>query len=66
MEKYGIKITLPENDTMRAEHLLGEDWVAYRWFDSSDQRDKIFQDMQRQLAYYRAGDRVSQVLEKIN
>jgi len=51
---------------MRAEHLLGEDWVAYRWFDTSVQRDKIYQEMQRQLAYYRAGDRVSQVLEKIN
>ena len=66
MEKYAIKVTLPTGDPMRAPHLLGEDWVAYRWFDDREQRDKIYEEMQRKLVYYRHGDQISQVLEKIN
>ena len=26
MKKYGIRVTLPQGDTMNAAHLLGENW----------------------------------------
>ena len=65
MKKYGIKITLPEGDPMRAEHLLGPDWEGFRWYDNADERDDAFRDMNEQLLWYRRGDRPSQIVEKI-
>jgi hypothetical protein len=65
MKRYGIRITLPEGDPMRAPHLLGEGWEQFRWYDSADARDRSFEDMQRQLPNYRKGDVISQVLEKV-
>jgi hypothetical protein len=64
-KRYGIRITLPEGDAMGAPHLLGPDWVSYRWFETSEERDRVFDEMQSQLEYYRAGDLPSQVLSKV-
>ena len=39
MKNFGIRITLPEDDPMRAEHLLGPDWEGFRWYDTAEERD---------------------------
>ena len=65
MKRYGIRMTLPEDDTMRAAHLLGEDWESFRWYATAQERDAAFGDMLRNLPNYRRGDIVTQVLEKV-
>lgn len=65
MSEYGIRITLPPDDPMRARHLLGEDWEVYRWFSSREARDRAYEEMLRQPGYYRVGDRPSLVIERI-
>ena len=65
MIRYGIRITLPPGDPMSAAHLLGEDWESHRWFDTVEERDRIFERMQRQPGYYRLGDSPTQVLTKV-
>jgi hypothetical protein len=65
MKRFGIRITLPEGDTMSAAHLLGPGWESFRWFESAAQRDRAFAEMQRQLPIYRRHDRITQVLEKV-
>lgn len=66
MKRYGIRITLPPSDPMRAAHLLGEHWEGFRWFETQKARDDVFADMQRELGYYRQGDTPTQLLEKID
>lgn len=65
MKKYGIKINMPAGDTLSAEHLLGEDWQSFRWFETEQQRDRAHDDMEQQPPYYRLGDVPSVVLEKV-
>jgi len=65
MKRYGIRVTLPEGDTMRAPHLLGDAFESYRWFDSPEKRDAAYETMAKQLYNYRRGDVVTQVLEKV-
>lgn len=65
MKQYGIKVSLPEGDTMRAAHLLGESWEGFRWYATAAERDAAYQDMLRELPNYRRGDLVTQVLEKV-
>ncbi|MDH3316549.1 MAG: hypothetical protein OER43_12400 [Gammaproteobacteria bacterium] len=64
-KQYGIRVTMPPTDPMRAPHLLGEDWEALRWFDSEEERDAVFEDMNRRVEYYRDGDNPSRILAKI-
>ena len=65
MKEYGIRITLPEDSTMQMQHLLGENWESYRWFDTPEERDHIYREMQRQPFNYRIGDTIRHVLEKV-
>jgi hypothetical protein len=65
MKRYGIRVTLNEGSTMAAPHLLGPDWESFRWFDTEEAREHAFADMARQLPNYRKGDRVDQVLERV-
>lgn len=65
MKKYGIRLTLPAGDPMRAEHLLGPDWEAVRWFQTEDARDEALVQMRREHMYSRRGDVPSVVPEKI-
>ena len=62
---YGIRITLPENDPMRAPHLLGPDWEAYKWYEDEYERDFAFEEMQEKMIYYREGDYPSRILRKV-
>lgn len=66
MDKFGVRITMPEDDPMRAPHLLGPDWSAERWFATEQERDSWIQSMQREHVYSRRGDIPSQLYEKID
>ncbi|MBS3800391.1 MAG: hypothetical protein KGY40_05320 [Thioalkalivibrio sp.] len=65
MKRYGIRIRLSEGSTMSMPHLLGADWETCRWFDSEEEREKALAEMQRSVPYYRKGDQVDQVLERV-
>ena len=65
MKRYGISVRLPPDDPMCRAHLLGEDWEALHWYDRAEERDRAYEQMQRQPAYYRSGDTPSQILTKI-
>ncbi|WJW76239.1 hypothetical protein QVG61_03860 [Thiohalobacter sp. IOR34] len=65
MKKYGIRGWLPEDDPMRAAHLLGEHWEWVRWYRDEAERDLAYEAMMRHFEFHRPGDRPSQVLEKI-
>jgi hypothetical protein len=66
MKRFGIYITLHSNDTMRAPHLLGENWDAYRWYRTAEERDKAFEKIQRRPPYYQRGDNPNLILTKID
>ncbi|AGA91076.1 hypothetical protein Thimo_2337 [Thioflavicoccus mobilis 8321] len=66
MKRYGIRVTLPDGDPMGAAHLLGEGWEYYRWYETAAERDEALADMQRRIPYYRAADRTSERLEKVD
>ena len=65
MKKFGIRGTLPPNDPMRSEHLLGDNWEWFRWYDNQPERDTALQQMREKHPYYRIGDHVSQILTKV-
>jgi hypothetical protein len=65
MKSFGIRVTMPPTDPMRKSHLLGEDWEAFRWFETEAERDTAFDNMDRDIVYYRDGDNPSQILSKI-
>jgi hypothetical protein len=61
---WGIRLSLPQGDPMRP--ILGEDWHQYQWFASEAQREARIEQLRRQFAYYRKGDRPSFVIERVN
>jgi hypothetical protein len=65
MKKFGIRMTMPEHDPMRAPHLLGPGWESYKWFDTEKRRDEDFAVMRREHLYSRRGDVASVVPEKV-
>lgn len=65
MKKYGIRITLTEDNPMRQPHLLGEDWEAYRWYDDRQTRDQALENMRTRLPNYRLGDVPAQIVEPV-
>lgn len=66
MKKFGIRVSLPNGDTMAASHLLGDSWETFRWFQTAEKRDEAYLEMERQPPYYRRGDAPTVVLEKID
>jgi hypothetical protein len=62
---YGIVVELPENDPMRAPHLLGDSWSGSRWYHTESARDSAYEEMLRQPGYYRKGDMPSIRLTKV-
>jgi len=64
-KRFGIRVTMPSDDTMSAPHLLGDNWSSVRWFDTEQTRDHALAEMQDQPPYYRRGDSPSVTLEKI-
>ncbi|OED35564.1 hypothetical protein AB833_29730 [Chromatiales bacterium (ex Bugula neritina AB1)] len=65
MKKFGIKVSLPNGDTMSAAHLLGDEWESTRWFADEKLRDEALAEMKQQPPYYRKGDTPTVVYEKI-
>jgi hypothetical protein len=61
---YGIRVTLPANDTMRK--VIGDDWERTHWYASETERDAAFERMAERHGYYRKTDTPTQVLEKIS
>lgn len=61
---YGIRVTLPANDTMRK--VIGDGWERVHWFASETERDVAFERMAERHGYYRRTDTPTQVLEKIS
>jgi hypothetical protein len=62
--RFGIRVTLPEGDTLR--NVLGDDWERLHWFATESERDTAFDNMRRRHGYYRTTDTPTQVLEKIS
>lgn len=63
--RFGIRIRLPQGSTLGMAHLLGEQFEAHRWYETSQARDAALVDMQRTLSNYRRGDRVREVYETV-
>ncbi|NND60564.1 MAG: hypothetical protein HKN49_09880 [Gammaproteobacteria bacterium] len=61
---YGIRITLPENDTFKL--VLGDDWAGHRWYASEPERDAAFVELQREHDYSRLGDAPTHIYEKVS
>ncbi len=62
--RFGIRVTLPENDTLR--NLLGDDWERLHWYPTEAERDRAFEKMAIRHGYYRSTDSPTQVLEKLD
>ena len=60
---WGIRVTLPQRDTLRK--ILGDDWEKLHWYPSEAERDEAFEQMAIRHGYYRKTDTPTQVLEKI-
>jgi hypothetical protein len=65
MTRYGIRVTLPAGNPLLVPHLLGSDWEYYRWFDTEVEREQAWADMTREFTNYRQGNRLPQVLERV-
>ena len=61
---FGIRVTLPANDTLR--NVLGDNWERLHWFPSESERDEVFEKMATRHGYYRDTDTPTQVLEKLS
>jgi hypothetical protein len=64
--RYGLRFRLPPDDPMRAEHLLGPDWSAVRWYPSREERNRAAQAYRREQPYARVGDIPSLLVEIID
>ena len=60
---FGIRVTLPANDTMRK--ILGDSWEKLHWYRDEEERDQAFEEMALRHGYSRETDSPTQVLEKI-
>ncbi len=65
MKKFGIRFTLPENDTLRASHLLGDSFEYFRWYENEAARDAAMEELQRRHEYSRPADAPTVALSKI-
>ena len=60
---FGIRVTLPANDTMRK--FLGDNWEKLHWYPTEAERDAAFNNMAERHGYYRKSDSPTQILEKL-
>lgn len=52
---YGIRVRLRPGESFM--HLLGNDWEAYHWYATPEERDRALADMASEHIYSRRGDR---------
>jgi hypothetical protein len=62
--RFGIRVTLPANDTLRK--VLGDSWERMHWYTSESDRDAAFENMATRHGYYRTTDSPTQILEKVS
>lgn len=55
-QKYGVRMTLQENSPLSAEHLLGDQFSAERWFETKEERAEFLKSYQTPFIYYRRSD----------
>ena len=60
---FGIRLSLPPGDTLA--RLLGQDWEAFRWYETESQRDRALAEIRGKHAYARPGDFPTYVYEKV-
>ncbi|MEE4377879.1 MAG: hypothetical protein V2J55_10265 [Candidatus Competibacteraceae bacterium] len=65
MKRFGICFTLPVGDPLRSPHLLGDDWEAHRWYETTEERDMALMELNHEHVYSRRGDVPSYVLTKV-
>ena len=65
MKRFGIRVSIGEDSTWKAPHLLGDAWESFRWYETRSERDRAYVDMSSPLGNYRRGDVPRQVLEKV-
>ncbi|MEM7277622.1 MAG: hypothetical protein AAF385_05800 [Pseudomonadota bacterium] len=61
---FGIRARLPASDPLT--RLIGTDWSKDEWFASREERDQAFDAKCTRHGYYRIGDEVSVIYEKID
>ena len=61
--RFGIRVTLPDTDTLR--NILGDDWERLHWFPTESERNAAFTEMATRHGYSRNSDTPTQILEKI-
>jgi hypothetical protein len=64
-KRFGIRIAMLPTHTLRAPHLLGENWESFRWYDTEEERDSALEELQRPITYYRKGDAPPLVWAKV-
>ena len=60
---WGIRVTLPPSDPFN--NLVGADWEKYHWYPTERERDEALEQMRTRHGYYRIGDEVSLIFEKV-
>lgn len=58
-QKYGVRMTLPEHNPLLAEHLLGDQFKAERWFDTKEAREKFLANYQTPFVFFRRSDKTT-------
>jgi len=53
---YGIRVELAPGNPMALPHLLGDEWVANRWYDDRAARDRALEKLLSGSPYFRKGD----------
>ncbi len=53
---YGIRIRLPDDAPLRADHLLGPEWESCQWFATRTERDRTLDSMRTRHPWSRPGD----------
>ena len=61
--RWGIRVTLPPTDPFAS--LVGADWEKTHWYPTERERDEALQRMRTRHGYYRIGDEVSLVFDKV-
>ena len=61
--RWGIRVSLPPADPFGS--LVGADWQQSHWYPTERERDQALVKMRTRHGYYRIGDEVSLVFEKI-
>ncbi len=61
--RFGIRVTLPDTDTLR--NILGDDCERLHWFPTESERNAAFTKMATRHGYNRNSDTPTQILEKI-